>query len=191
MALGYSFRVLPLPPRDRAWAFHPGTRLKSVQRCLRHVIDTARCGSRSIVVVWFRSLTATCRWEDHQSSYALPHDHASFGSSHSWSHPSFRIFPSLCRPDYKDPFLATHGVFLTPPSLPKPPSSSLLFTMRPAGVPYRTSSSSPDNSGGLSSLASLRHLALILGFQPPLPSDRPGAATAGPSWPVPSAAVVK
>lgn len=41
--------------RETAHGRSTGDRLRSVQRCLRHVIDTTRCGSRSIVVVCFRS----------------------------------------------------------------------------------------------------------------------------------------
>jgi hypothetical protein len=92
---------------------------RSGSMCLRHVIG--RCGSRSIT---FKCgfgpalYTATCRRRDHQFAYA-PHDQPCSGLP-TVVRPSFRIFLSQVRHGYKDPtVLATHGFFLTVPSLPQ------------------------------------------------------------------------
>jgi len=88
---------------------------------------------------------------------------------------------SFLRPSwYKDPILTTHAFSLNLPPPPSPPLlSDPLFTMRSTGVPSRTSSTSPDNSGGPYQSAPPRHRptrsqlvsshqfqAIILGSQP-------------------------
>ena len=93
--------------------------------CLRQVIDDQRQLDRRHNLVPSPPIQPPAPGEI-IITYALSlRDHALFGSSHSWLHPSFRIFLSFGHPDYKDPILTTHGFFfLNSPShhdLPPPP----------------------------------------------------------------------
>ena len=99
---------------------------RSVQICLRHVIDTTtRCGSRSIVVLSGPASIQPLPLKRGSSilTYALP--------PRSWP---VRDFPQLVASEFQDipflcivlaikiPFLSTHGFLLSLPSLPISPS---------------------------------------------------------------------
>lgn len=81
-----------------------GDRSVSVQMCLRQVIDDEmRRFTRSWLRLFPFPIQPPAAEEIINSPMLSPQDHALFGCSHSWLHPSFRIFLSLGRPGIKIP----------------------------------------------------------------------------------------
>jgi len=97
--------VRPLHRKGPPMGVPSGDRSVSVQMCLRQVIDDEmRRFSLDHGCVCSRSPYSHLPLR--RSSIHLcppPQDHALFGCSHSWLHPSFRIFLSLDRPGIKIP----------------------------------------------------------------------------------------